>query len=293
MSKTAELRRLIASDELLVAPGAYDGLTAKLIRQADYNCVYMTGGGTSCGYGYPDYGLLTMSEMVENAGRIVDAVDVPVISDADNGYGNELNVYRTVQAFEKAGVAGIHIEDQAFPKRCGHLDDKELISADDYIAKIRAAADARRDPNFVIIARTDARASLGFEESVRRCNAALAAGADVAFLEAPQSLEETAAVPREVNGDCMLNVIRGGKTPEVHFSDVQKMGYKLAIVPGLLFIQAIGACQQALSAMREEQRHPVPLADLTPAQAFAVAGAGEWDPRRIQYRGDAVADAAQ
>jgi len=163
MSGGSILRKLMG-DGMVVALGAYDGLTARLISQADFAAVYMTGGGRSSGFGYPDYGLLTMSEMVENAGRIVDAVDLPVISDADNGYGNELNTYRTIRAFEKAGVAGVHIEDQAFPKKCGHLDDKELIPLEDYVAKIRAAADARQSDDFVIIARTDARASLGFEK---------------------------------------------------------------------------------------------------------------------------------
>ena len=200
MSKGKQLRELMDRDGMVLAPGAYDGLTAKLIAQADFSAVYMTGGGTSTGFGYPDFGLLTMSEMVDNAGRIADAVDLPVISDADNGYGNELNTFRTIRAFEKAGVAGVHIEDQAFPKRCGHLEDKELIPLEDYLAKIRAAADARRDPDFVIIARTDSRASLGFEEAVWRCNAALEAGADVAFLEAPQTIEEVQAAPREVSG---------------------------------------------------------------------------------------------
>ena len=195
MSAGRQLREMMASGNLVVAPGAYDGLTARLIRQADFGCVYMTGGGTSCSLGYPDYGLLTMTEMVQNAGRIVDAVDVPVIADADNGYGNELNVFRTIRESEKAGVAGVHIEDQAFPKRCGHLDDKELISLDDYLAKIRAATDARRSNDFVLIARTDARATLGFAVAVRRCNAALAAGADVALFEAPQTLDEVRAVP--------------------------------------------------------------------------------------------------
>ena len=144
MNRGRQLRELISKGECVIAPGAYDGLTARLIAQAGFASVYMTGGGTSSGFGYPDYGLLTMSEMVENAGRIVDAVDLPEISDADNGYGNELNVYRTIQTFEKAGVAGVHIEDQVFPKKCGHLEDKELGSLDDYLAKIRAAADARR-----------------------------------------------------------------------------------------------------------------------------------------------------
>ena len=292
MSGGSKLRKLMG-DGMVVAPGAYDGLTARLISQADFAAVYMTGGGTSSGFGYPDYGLLTMSEMVENAGRIVDAVDLPVISDADNGYGNELNTYRTIRAFEKAGVAGVHIEDQAFPKKCGHLDDKELIPLEDYVAKIRAAADARRSEDFVIIARTDARASLGFEEGVRRCNAALEAGADVAFLEAMQTVDELKAAPKEIHGPCLLNVVRGGKTPDVSFAEAEEMGYKIAIVPGLLLIQAIGACDQALADMKAEGRHPKPLADLSPADAFARVGAAEWDPRREQYREPAVKDAAE
>lgn len=292
MSKGKQLRQQMQDEGMVLAPGAYDGLTAKLIQKAAFTAVYMTGGGTSTAFGYPDYGLLTMSEMVENAGRIADAVDLPVISDADNGYGNELNVFRTIRAFEKAGVAGVHIEDQVFPKRCGHLDDKELVSLEDYVAKIRAAADARRDKDFVIIARTDSRAQHGFEEAVRRCNAALEAGADVAFLEAPQTMDEVAAAPREIAGPCLLNVVRGGKTPEVQFDQVKDMGYKIAIVPGLLLIQVIGACEQALTAMQSEGRHPVPLADLSPAGAFAKVGAGEWDPRREQYR-VAPAEAAE
>ena len=292
MSKGKQLRNLMARDGMVLAPGAYDGLTAKLIKQADFSSVYMTGGGTSSGFGYPDYGLLTMSEMVENAGRIADAVDLPVIADADNGYGNELNVFRTVRSFEKAGVAGVHIEDQVFPKRCGHLDDKELVSLDDYLAKIRSAADARRDDDFVIIARTDSRASLGFEEAVRRCNAALEAGADVAFLEAPQTIEEVTAAPKQIFGPCLLNIVRGGKTPEVTFTQAKNMGYGIAIVPGLLLIQVIGACEQALKEMKAEDRHPVPLADLSPAGAFARVGANEWDPRREKYR-DAPAEAAE
>ena len=272
------------SDGMVLAPGAYDGLTAKLVAQAEFSAVYMTGAGTSCSHGYPDYGLITMSEMVANAGRMADAVNQPVISDADNGYGNELNTFRTIQEFEKAGVAGVHLEDQAFPKRCGHLEDKELIPLDDYLAKIRAAADARRDPNFVIIARTDARASLGFEEAVKRCNAALQAGADVAFLEAPQNMDEIAAAPREINGPCLLNVVRGGKTPEIEFVQAKEMGYRIAIVPGLLFVQVIGACEKILAAMKAEGKHPAPITEMSPGGAFGRAGASAWDPRREIYR---------
>ena len=163
----AALRKLLKSGKLVVAPGAYDCITGRMVDQAGFPAVYMTGAGTSASLGYPDFGLVTMSEMVANARRIVDTIDVPLISDADTGYGNELNVYRTVQDFERAGVAAIHIEDQVFPKKCGHLDDKEVVPLDDYVAKIRAAAAARDSKDFIIIARTDSRAMLGFEEAVK------------------------------------------------------------------------------------------------------------------------------
>src|SRR5712691_4419325 len=184
MTQAARFRELLRHDGMVVAPGAYDCITARLIERAGFDAVYMTGAGTAAMLGYPDFGLVTMSEMVANAGRIAAAVGVPVIADADTGYGNELNVVRTVREYEKRGVAGIHIEDQGFPKKCGHLDNKVLIPLEDYLAKIRAAASAKCDPGFLIVARTDARAVLGFEEAIRRANAALEAGADMAFVEA-------------------------------------------------------------------------------------------------------------
>jgi 2-methylisocitrate lyase-like PEP mutase family enzyme len=239
--------------------------------------VYMTGAGTAATLGYPDYGLLTMSEMADNAGRIAAAVDVPVIADADTGYGNELNATRTVREYERRGVAGLHIEDQGFPKKCGHLDNKTIVSLDEYLAKIRAAVAAKRDPDFFIIARTDSRAVLGFEEAVRRANAALAAGADMAFVEAPQTLEEVAAVPRLVKGPCLLNVVWRGKTPEVAFGDAERMGYRFAIVPGMLFKAVIGVCDAALSELRRTDRHPVPVNSMTVREAFRRVGADEWD----------------
>src|ERR1700724_2420256 len=226
LSAAARLRRLLAHSDLLIAPGAYDCISARTIEQAGFSAVYMTGAGTAATLGYPDYGLLTMSEMADNAGRLAAAVKVPVIADADTGYGNELNVTRTVREYERRGVAGLHIEDQGFPKKCGHLDNKVVIGLDDYLAKIRAAAAARSNPDFLLIARTDSRAVLGFEEAVRRMNAALAAGADMAFLEAPQTLEEVAAVPRQVKGPCLLNVVWRGKTPDISMDDAQAMGYK-------------------------------------------------------------------
>jgi 2-methylisocitrate lyase-like PEP mutase family enzyme len=283
MSKARELRRLLRQDGMTIAPGAYDCITATLIAHAGFPAVYMTGAGTAASYGYPDYGLVTMSEMVSNAARIAGTVDLPVIADADTGYGNELNVVRTVREYERHGIAAIHIEDQVFPKKCGHLDNKEIIAADDYIAKIRAAADARRSPDFVIIARTDARAVAGFDEAIRRANAALAAGADLAFVEAPQTMDEIEAVPKRVKGPCLLNVVRRGKTPPIELDAAAAMGYKLAILPTLLFRGVIGCCEELLAELKTGA-FPKPPKDLSPHEAFARFGADEWDALRERYR---------
>ncbi|MGA7815933.1 isocitrate lyase/PEP mutase family protein, partial [Caballeronia sp.] len=210
MNASARLRQHVNGPRMLVVPGAYDSLTARLVEQAGFSAVYMTGAGTSAARGYPDFGLLTMTEMVDNAGLIANAVTVPLIADADTGYGNELNVTRTVREFEARGVAAIHIEDQVSPKRCGHLDGKEVTSRDEFLAKIRAAVAARRNRDFVIIARSDARAVVDLDEAISRVNAALAAGADIAFVEATQTLDEMAQVPRRVEGPCLLNIVPGG-----------------------------------------------------------------------------------
>src|ERR1700694_372296 len=284
MDQAARFRELLRRDGMVVAPGAYDCITARLIERAGFGAVSMTGAGTAATLGYPDYGLVTMSEMSDNAGCIAEAVSVPVIADADTGYGNELNVVRTVREYEKRGVAGIHIEDQGFPKKCGHLDNKVLIPLEDYLAKIRAARSAKCDPGFLIIARTDARAVLGFEEAIRRANAALEAGADMAFVEAPQTLEEVAEVPRQVNGPCLLNVVWRGKTPDVSLDDAQAMGYKVAILPALLFTEVIGLCDRLLKELKQPRRHPVALEDITPREAFRRFGADEWDRISEQFR---------
>ena len=280
MTQASRLRRLLRQDGVVVAPGAYDCITARLIEQGGFAAVYMTGAGTAASLGYPDFGLVTMSEMVANARRIAGAVDVPVLADADTGYGNELNVFRTVREFERSGVSGIHIEDQQFPKKCGHLEGKEIVSREDYLAKIRAAVAARSNQDFTIIARTDARAVAGFDEAVARANAALAAGADMAFVEAPQTLEEVAAVPRLVDGHCLLNVVRGGKTPDLDLREAEAMGYKLAIVPGLLIQSVVGICDQMLADLRSTGRHPRPPKEITVSEMFRRFGADEWDALR-------------
>ena len=244
----------------------------------------MTGAGTAATLGYPDFGLVTMSEMVGNAGRIAAAIELPVVADADTGYGKELNVFRTVREFERSGVAGIHIEDQEFPKKCGHLEGKQIIPREDYIAKIRAAAAARRDKDFVIIARTDSRAVAGLDEAVARANAALAAGADIAFVEAPQTQEEVAAVPRLVNGPCLLNAVRGGKTPDLDLREAEAIGYKLAIVPGLLIKSVVGICDQMLAELKRSHRHPMPVKEITVPEMIRRFGADEWEALRTRFR---------
>ena len=269
---------------MVVAPGAYDCMTSRAIERAGFLAVYMTGAGSASYLGYPDYGLLTMTEMAENAGRIAASVKLPVIADADTGYGNELNVIRTVREYERRGVAGLHIEDQGFPKKCGHLEDKTIVPIEDYVAKIRAAVSAKTDPNFMVIARTDSRASLGFDEAIRRANAAIDAGADMAFVEAPQTLDEVKAVPRLVKGPCMLNMVWRGKTPDMALSELEGLGYKLTILPAVLTRSVLGACEIALAKLKQQGRHPMPTADITPQQAFQLAGADEWDRYRTQFR---------
>lgn len=285
MTQAGKLRHRLRATAMVIAPGAYDGLTAALVQQAGFPAVYMTGAGTSVAHGYPDFGLLTMTEMVANAASITRVVDIPLIADADTGYGNELNVIRTVREYERAGVAAIHIEDQVSPKRCGHLDDKEIVPREDWLAKIRAAVATRQDPDFIIIARTDARAVVGFDEAIARANAALAVGADIAFVEAPQTMDELAQIPRLVTGPCLLNVVHGGKTPEIDLRHAGELGYRLAIVPALLLKAVIGACDAALADLKASQRHPTPPGAMTVRDAFNRVGAEQWNAMRTRFRG--------
>ena len=292
MNRTTRLRQLIAGDEIVVAPGAYDGMTARVTERAGFPAVYMTGAGTAATLGFPDFGLITMTEMVANAATLSRSVGIPVIADADTGYGNELNVTRTVREYDSCGVAGIHIEDQATPKRCGHLDGKEIIPAQEYFAKIRAAAAARRDPDFVIIARTDARAVAGFDEAIERANGALAAGADMAFVEAVQTMEELQEVPQRVRGPCLLNVVRGGKTPDVDFVTAQSMGYKLAILPSLLIVAAMEAYVSVLRNVKETNAPPSSVGSMPISERFRRMGSDEWTALATKFR-DMASQAAE
>jgi len=238
----------------LVLPGCYDALGARLIEQADFDAVYMTGFGTAASLlGRPDVGLLGLAEMVDNARRIASAVDLPVVADADTGYGNPINVIRTVQQYERAGVAGIHIEDQVLPKKCGHMENKQVVDADEMVAKVAAATAARSNPNFAIIARTDARAPLGFEHAVERAHRCVEAGADVLFVEALQGEDEIEKVATEFAGVPLLfNWAEGGKTPALSYDAIAELGFAMIIMPIGTLLSATRAMQGFLERLRKE-----------------------------------------
>jgi 2,3-dimethylmalate lyase len=260
------LRELIAQPEPILAPGCYDALSARLVEEAGFDAVYMTGFGSSASrLGRPDVGLLTMTEMVENARLIVEAVDLPVIADADadTGYGNPINVIRTVQAYERAGVAAIHLEDQVAPKKCGHMEGKQVIPAAEMVEKVRAAAAARRDPDFLLIARTDARAVEGLGAALERARRYHAAGADVLFIEAPQSDAEIAAVVEAFpDVPLLFNYAEGGKTPAVSYARICELGFRIVIFPISTLLAATAAMREVLARIREDGTPQSLLADL-------------------------------
>src|SRR6266849_4403580 len=242
MRVTTRLRELLDGPDLVVAPGAYDGLSARLIAQAGFSLVYMTGFGTAASVlGQPDVGLLTMSEMVSRAAALATVTgDLPLIADADTGYGNPINVRRTICEYERAGVAAVHIEDQVLPKKCGNMEGKQVIPLNEMVQKIHAAVDARQDPDFVIIARTDANAVYGFEDALQRGQAYHEAGADVVFIEAPRSVAELKAIAQTFpNVPLLFNWADSGKTPLLSLDEIQTLGYKLVIFPvSMLFAAA-------------------------------------------------------
>jgi 2-methylisocitrate lyase-like PEP mutase family enzyme len=252
MTPRQELRRLIGQTGYTMVPGAYDTLTARLVEAAGFPAVYLTGGGYSRASGYPDLGLLSLTENVQFIGRTVEAVAIPVIADADAGYGNAINVIRTVREYEKTGVAGFHIEDQVSPKKCGHYEGKEVIGRAEMVGKIKAAVDTRRDADMVIIARSDARAIEGLEAAIDRVNAYLEAGADVGFVEAPQTVEELRIVGKRVRGPALVNVFEGGKTPMLGATELDEMGFRLGIYPSQTHRAAIRAAQRVLAAMKRD-----------------------------------------
>src|SRR5881392_518732 len=253
MLNTTRLRELLVQRDLLVAPGAYDALSARLIAQAGFPAVYMTGFGTAASVlGQPDVGLLTMSEMVSCAAALAAVVgDRPLIADADTGYGNPINVRRTVREYERAGVAAIHIEDQVWPKKCGHMEGKQVIPVDEMVQKIRAAVDARQDADFVIIARTDANAVYGLEDALRRGRAYREAGADVIFIEAPRSIEELRAIAQAFPDVPLLyNWAESGKTPLLSLEEIHALGFQIVIFPVSMLFAATHALMGLLELLK-------------------------------------------
>jgi 2-methylisocitrate lyase-like PEP mutase family enzyme len=266
----SSLADLLASGEMVLAPGCYDALGARLVEEAGFDAAYMTGFGTAASrLGRPDVGLLTLTEMADNGRRIAQAIEIPVIADADTGYGNPINVIRTVQEYEAAGIAAVHLEDQVMPKKCGHMDGKQLIGADEMVAKVQAAAAARRSPGFLIIARTDARAPEGLEAAIERGRAYRAAGADVLFIEAPQSVAEIEAIASSFEDVPLLfNYAEGGKTPPVSHEQLRRLGFSIVIFPISTLLTATAAMRAALARIKADGT-PIELLDgMLPFNAF-------------------------
>jgi 2-methylisocitrate lyase-like PEP mutase family enzyme len=253
VKSTKRLRELLARPGAIMAPGVADALNARLVRRHGVETVYMTGAGTTAvRLGMPDVGLLTMTEMIDNAGRIAEASGLPLIADADNGYGGVLNVRRTIQGYERAGVAGVHLEDQVIPKRCGHLAGKQVVPVEEAVAKIRAAADARIDPDFVIIARTDAVAVEGFDAALERAAKYREAGADMLFIEAVNAEQLPKIAPRFKGVPLLYNMATSGKTPFLSKTEIERLGFKLIIYPNWLMLAAIKAASQVLETLKKE-----------------------------------------
>jgi 2,3-dimethylmalate lyase len=292
--RSGAMRELVRSADPVLVPGCYDALSARLVEEAGFPAVYMTGFGSSASrLGSPDVGLMTMPEMVDNARRIVNAVAIPVIADADTGYGNPLNVIRTVREYESAGVDAIHLEDQVMPKKCGHMDDKQLIPAAEMAAKVAAAVDARRSPDLLIIARTDARAVEGLEAALERARLYREMGADVLFVEAPQSVEEIEAVGRAFPSVPLLfNYAEGGKTPPVSHDLLRELGFKLIIFPISTLLAATAAMRAVLAQIRADGTPLNAMPHLVPFNEF-LDFIGLPEVREVERRFGVIEEGAQ
>ena len=290
MRATQQFRQLLNEPGIITAPGAYDCLTAAIIERTGFPAVYMTGAGTSVArIGYPDLALATATEMLANAASIASTVEIPVIADADTGYGGTMNVRRTIREYERTGVAAVHIEDQQFPKRCGHLEDKRVVPIDEMVQKIRAAVDARTDDDFTIIVRTDALAVTGWDDTMRRCNAFTEAGADALFVEAIRSAEEAAEVVARTSVPLLYNFVETGKSPLLNVSELERLGFKMVIFPGSAFMSVaytVGRLMEELKAKGTTEHLVGQMMPLT--DAFELMGLTEMLDRDAGY---AVADA--
>lgn len=285
MRTTTKLRQMLSEPGIIVAPGAYDGVSARLIERHGFKAVYMTGAGAAASMlGQPDVGLTTLTEMAAHAGHIASCIALPLIADADTGYGNPLNVIRTVREYERAGVAALHLEDQVFPKKCGHIAGKAVIPAKEFAEKIRAASENRTDPDFIIIARTDARAVNGIDDAIDRGLLYHEAGADVIFVEAPTSREEIERVAREIKAPLLSNQVPGGRTPGLTVSELEKLGYKIVIFPVVGLMAATLAIEKALAQLKETGTDWNDGPVLSPMDIFQRVGIDWWLEAERKYR---------
>jgi 2-methylisocitrate lyase-like PEP mutase family enzyme len=252
VKKSTALRNLLKTGKTIVAPGVFDGISTRLVQQAGFECAYASGGAIARGSGIPDLGLLSLTEITGRLEMMVDVVDIPIIADIDNGYGNALNAQRAARAFERAGVAGFHIEDQTYPKRCGHYNDKSVVSVGEMMGKLKAVRDALHDPDVLVIARTDAIAVEGFDAAIERCLAYGRAGADVLFLDAPTSEAQIIDIGKRLPGWKLINMFQGGKTPLMPVPKLQELGFNIVIIPSDLQRAAIRAMQTTLAAIKRD-----------------------------------------
>ena len=263
MKSTRQLRGKLSSGSPVIAPGAYDGISARLVAMAGFDAVYASGGAIARAAGYPDIGLLSFNEVLERIEKIVEASGLPVVADADTGFGGSANVQRTVRALERAGVAAFHLEDQSFPKRCGHLDDKKLIDVSEMCRKIRIARHTLIDQDCMIIARTDAIATEGFESALSRAEQYVKAGADMIFVEAPETLDQIRTIARRIPGPKLMNMFYGGKTPLMPIEELSALGYQLVIIPSDMQRAAIHAMQVVLTEIKRSGDSSAMAAQLT------------------------------
>jgi len=255
MQPTKKLKDLLTEKSFLIAPGVYDALTARIANYCNFSAIYMSGYATAASFGYPDYGIVTMSEMLDNIRRITEAVDIPLIADGDTGYGNAINAHRTFKEYEKAGAACIQFEDQAWPKRCGHMEGKQVIQANEMVDKIKAALDARVDPDTLLIVRTDALATHGFEEAIHRGELYGEAGADIIFIEAPNE-KQIVKIPKLISRPCLLNMALPNQ--KLKNEDIENMGYSLVLYPAITLLGTIGGCIQMMKQLNENGNMQLP-----------------------------------
>ena len=285
MSTRKQLKQLVEARNGLLVPGAFNALSAKVIADLGFQAIYVTGAGvTNMWFGMPDQGFMGLHEIADHTARIRDAVDVPLIVDADTGFGNALNVVHTVRTLERAGADCIQLEDQVAPKRCGHFSGKEVISTEEAVSKIKAAVDARRDPDFLIMARTDAAATHGFEAAVERAQKFAEAGADILFVEAVTKPEEVRALPQRLAKPQLMNMVIGGKTPIFNAEQLGELGFGIVLYANAALQGAVMGMQKALTTLRDAKEVQESSGLVTPfAERQRLVGKHEWDALEKRY----------